>query len=1524
MAWARWLVDHAVTVAIGVLGILVFGIISYVTLPREASPDITIPVVIISTPYIGVSPEDIESLVTVPMERKLKDLRDVDKMTSTSMEGASIVVLEFNPDVDIEDALAKVREKVDAAEANIPEDAEDTVVSEISFSDIPIFMVTMTGPIDEEDLKQLGEDLADELEAIPGVLDVTVSGGLRRELKVYANPDRMALYDVSFSDIMFGLQAENVNIPGGTVDAATSNYLLRIPGELKTANDIENVPVKNVGDQTVFVRDVARVVDGFAERSTYARMNGTPSISLGIKKSVGENIIEIANASREVITATAEDWPEGVEYSILADQSREIEAMVGELENNILSGLILVIGVLLFFMGFRNSWFVGLAIPLSMFMSFMILQAMDITLNMVVLFSLILALGMLVDNAIVIVENIFRHAEMGKSLRDASIDGVSEVALPVTTSTLTTVLAFAPMLFWEGIMGEFMGFLPKTLIIVLSSSLFVALVAIPTATSVAMKKVPARTDVDETGIPQGGLYGKLMRSYKWALEWSIDHRYVSFFGLGIPSLLITFVLYGVFNHGTEFFPETEPKRAIVQVTAPHGTNMETTDAIIRSLEQVIAVEPDVDTYVTEVGVAGGATGFGFGSSSSPHSARITIDFKPTESKAREGEEPRSGSTFDAIERIRMSSTQVVGAKVVVDKIQEGPPVGLPVSVQITGDDFHQLGRVSAEFQRKLAAIPGVVDISDDYKVGRPELRVDIDEAAAKRIGASTSGVANNLRTAVAGAKASVLREGDEEYDIIVELDPAYKNDLQSVLQLRVPGKDNIMVPLSTLASFKVAGGSGSIKHEDRQKIVTVNADVAAGYRVDLVQAEVVQLMTDFDTPEGVILGMGGANEEEVKAAAFLLNAFMIAVGLIFLVLVTQFDSVTRPFIIMMSVLLSLIGVLMGLLLTGTPFGIMMTGVGVISLAGVVVNNAIVLLDYVQLQREKGLSVKDSLVTAGLVRFRPVILTAVTTILGLLPMATGVSIDFRKLSVTVGGDSAAFWGPMAVAVCFGLAVATVLTLVMVPTMYSINEDLTDLIGGIGKRLKIGEHATPKAAAAIVTGGALLLALLPGAGHAAERVSLQDALSAAEQNNLDLKIVHENTEQARALYGQAWSSLSPKLQAGVNYTYNKDEIAIDFAETAMWPSDLRPLFEAINYDRPDVVGAVFDEVEKQEAEARADIEPIVIQAQDYFDWNVSVIQPLFNAPALPALRGTKANRSAATLDEEWTRAQILGAVTRSYYGLVVAQQSLDISTTAVDNAAAHAALAREQVNVGLAAPLAASQAELALARTRRQLKDAQARLLQAQEVFALMTGITGAVEVAMPQEPQVSVDSLQDALGHRDGRADLQAAALRQDMARYQLRADQLGWLPRVDGRFTYSWTENEGFSGEKDWWMLTVGATWTAWDGGYRLNTSRAYKSQYRQTQYMAERARLEADQQIRLAWQSYDRAQTAYSMVQDELALAEDTLGLATRGFEAGANSWLDVQDAELMVQQARLGLLAERMNRDLAALDLELALGAR
>lgn len=1553
MNWAKWLVDHATTVVVGVLAILILGFSAYTSLPREAAPDITIPVVIVTTVYPGVSPEDIETLVTVPMERKLKEVKDVDKMSSTSFEGASSIMLEFSPDVDIDEALPKVREKVDAADSDLPEDAEDPIVSEISFSDIPILIVTMTGiepdgsTMDEEKLKDLAEDLKDEIESsVEGVLEVKVAGGLTREISVQLNPDRMRLYDVSFGEVMGALSSENVNIPGGNVDAQEADYLLRVPGEFASADDIQNVPVKNVGGQTVFVRDIGRVVDGYADRATYSRMNGTPSISLSVQKRVGENIVDIAKGTMATVEAQSETWPEGVEYAFIADQSREIEAMVSELENNIISGLILVVLVLVFFMGFRNSLFVGLAIPLSMLVSFVVLQMLGITLNMVVLFALILALGMLVDNAIVIVENIYRHVEGGMDLTKASVKGVSEVAVPVATSTLTTVLAFAPMLFWGGIMGQFMGYLPKTLIIVLTSSLFVALFIIPTATSRLMKAMPLPEGSvpSEEQIPDSGVYGAVMRIYKRILVWSIDHRYLSFFGVGMGSLVATFVIYGMFNHGTEFFPATDPARAFVQITMPDGTKIEKTDEVARRVEQILLEEPDVDTFVTEVGVSGGA-GFS-GGSSVPHAARLTIDFKPTLSKAREGEPIRAGLSADAINRIRNVSSQATGAKVVVDKEETGPPVGKPIEVQIRGEDFHQLGQVSADFQRELAKLSSppdaderstwtIVDMNDDYKVGRPELRLTVDRAAAKKVGTNTVMVANTVRTAVAGAKATTLREGDDEYDIIVEMDDAYKQDIQSILDLRVPGKDNVMVPLSVLAGFETRGGSGSIKHLDREKLVTITGEVE-GMRVDLAQAAVAEFVAEYETPDGVRLSLGGSNEEEQEAAEFLMKAFGSAILMIFLVLVTQFNSISRPIIIMVSVLLSLIGVLWGLLLTGTPFGIMMTGVGVISLAGVVVNNAIVLLDYVQQCVDEGMEIKAALVRAGLVRFRPVILTAITTILGLLPMATGVSADFANLRIITGGESAEFWGPMAIAVSFGLAVATLLTLIMVPTMVSISDDMSGLFGRLFKRApkeevdEVPTRVVPSPAKLVPWLILPLAAAVWGSpAQAQDLVTLNQAISAAEENNLDLKILDEQVFQAETMVPMAWGTLTPRVIAGGNWTRNQKEIPLDFDMDGLIfrPSTLEPIFLATHQDPAEqaIIDAVFDEVELAEEEALAnadEVEPILIQQLSYFDANISVIQPLFNPVAVAGLRGSYQNRDATRSDADRARMQIRAAVTQSYYALVVARESQRIAADSVANARDHLAVARRQVDAGSVPSIVGLQAELALARAERMLLDTDSQILSAEQAFARLTGLDPKVQVQMPDGMSAPVQTLDQAMSYVDSRPDVMAAGQRVEVANYQKRADQLGWLPTVDSRFTYSWTENEGFQGQRTFWMFSVSANWTLWDGGYRLQTNRQYASQVRMADYASQKARLDAQDEIQLAWQRYERAEEAFAAVELELSLATENLRLSETGFQAGSVTWLEVSDAQLQLDQARIGLLSERMSRDMAALDLAVATG--
>ncbi len=1047
-----WLVERKSFVNLLVFCTIAFGAATYAFLPREASPDVEIPLITVTTPYLGVSPEDIEALVTVPLENELSGVKDLKKMSSTSYEGVSVIFMEFEPEVDIQDALQRVRDRANRARSKLPADAEDTEINEINFSDFPILLVTLGGPVDELVLKNLGERLEDDIRRIPGVLDATLSGGREREIQVHVDPNRLSHYGLSLGDVIGAIRDENVNVPGGDVRTGDSNVLLRIPGEIVDPREIEGIAVKRVGDRPVFVRDVGRVVDGFAPRTTYARMNGQPAVSLAVSKRSGANIVELVDAVKVVVAQHAERWPEGVEHRFLGDQSKIVHDMIGELENGIILALILVVGVLLFFMGVRNSFFVAIAVPLTMLMAFVVVDFFDMTLNMIVLFSLIMALGMLVDNAIVLVENIYRHVEEGKDLKTASIEGTREVAEAVTASTATTVAAFLPLVFWTGVMGQFMGFLPKTIVIVLIASLVVAVMMLPVFTARWMRPSKKAREIDASGEN----LGVVMRAYRNVLAWSIRRRYISL-ALGFGTLFGTFVAYGELNHGTEFFAETEPNRAFVSVRAPLGTDLERTDSVVRQVEAILAQEENVDVFVSEVGISGGQDPVQ-GSQNSPAAARITVDFLPDANVAKPGERIRVGRTSETVDRLRALVDRIPGADIRIEKENMGPPVGKPIDVRVTGEDYHRLGELAARVRREIEErIEGSVDLADDYRVGRPEMRLRIDRGAAKRVGASTQAVANVVRTAVNGTVASTIREGEEEHDIVVQLAPEHRDDLQAILGLRIDGREDISpdtfpVPIATVARFELAGGTGAIQHIDQDLVVSITGDVAEGFNANAVQAEVLEYIAEAEMPPGYHLELGGSNDEQIQTAAFLGKAFAIAIALILVVLVYQFNRFDIPLIILMSVLLSLIGVLWGLVITGTPFGIMMTGLGVISLAGVVVNNAIVLLDYVEQLRSRGTELVDALIQSGLTRFRPVILTAITTVLGLVPMAIGVSIDFRvwPVKLIVGSASAEWWGPMAVAIIFGLVVSTVLTLVMVPTFYSVFDDIRRARARLGER------------------------------------------------------------------------------------------------------------------------------------------------------------------------------------------------------------------------------------------------------------------------------------------------------------------------------------------------------------------------------------------------------------------------------------------------------------------------------------------
>lgn len=1482
LALIKWLVGHRTTVLLTTICVFLFGTYSYVTLPRESSPDITIPVVLVSTPYQGVSPEDIESLISIPMENELASLRDIKELKSSSIEGVSIVSVEFEPDVIIEDALQRVRDRVSRVRPSLPSDVEESSVREISFSDIPVLLLTIAGEVDEEVLKGLAETLMEDLTRIPGVLDAKLSGGVTREIRVEVLPERIAHYGLSLEDVLGAIANENVNIPGGNVDNGRGNFLLRVPGEFTKPSQIETVAIKRVGDKPVFVRDIARVVDGYSDRETYSRMGGQPSVTLSVTKRTGANILKVASDVKDTAAAHNQDWPSGVHYRVLGDESKYIQQSVTDLQNNIITALLLVVAVIITFMGLRNSLFVALAIPLSMLLSMLVIQALGFTLNMVVLFSLMLALGMLVDNGIVVVENIYRHAELGADPVTASIEGTREVAVAVAASTATTVAAFSPLVFWTGIMGEFMGFLPKTVIIVLVSSLVVAIGVLPVAMSRWMPRPPA--------LPEGQEHvrklGPMMSRYKRVLEFSIRWRYLTA-GAGVFALLFTSVVYGLLNHGTEFFPATQPDRAIVGIRLPQGAALDTTDRVVRSVEQMLAEEQNTDIWVAESGVSAAGDALS-GINAAPYEARITLDFKPDRNNAMKGEAIRAGSSHVSVTALREAVGLIPGARVTVEPAAMGPPVGKAIEVHVTSENFDDAGQFAEKLIRELGKVRGITDLEDDYNVGRPELRLRVDRGAAKRVGVSTATVGNSVRTAIAGSKASTLRNGDDEHDIVVSLGPSYKEDLQAVLNLRLPGRedtspDTYAVPLSSVASFELVGGSGAIRHIDQDLVVTVTGDVMHGHNANDVQAEIKELLAAYDTPPGIHLSMAGSDDEQQESMEFLTRAFFIAVALIMMVLVTQFDSLAMPLIILATVVLSLVGVMWGLLITGTPFGVIMTGLGVISLAGVVVNNAIVLLDYVQQLRERGMEVHDALVEAGLTRFRPVMLTAITTTLGLAPMAIGVSIDFTRMRLVIGSTSAQWWGPMAVAVIFGLSFATVLTLIMVPTLYSIVDELQGVFSG-SRRKAAARAATTTAVAALVL-------LFPGS---AKSVTLEEAWQAAEDNNPTLQLQREVAIQTGTLRGKAYSTLSPRVDASATYVINSREIAFD-------PTENIP---------PDVIDLIGVETE-----------PMVVQQKTFWQGEVGVSQRLFNGTAVPLLNSAYQLTNAANSDVSTTRQQIRAGVAQTYYGLLTAQEGVAVAEIGVQTAEHQLELATRQREAGLVTERATLQARLQLAQAKRDLANATAARVEAEEAFAVQTGLrdTDLTPPAMLELPATMEEAIATA---KDGRADIRAAHYRSDALFYQRAAKDLQWLPVVDGRAAYFYDENTGFADDPFFWRVSAKATWLLWDGGLRLAERREIASQIRANRLQERVMTNRAEEQIRVAWHNHQTATAAVASVEEELELARQNVALAERSFEAGQATWLDVEQAQLGLRSAEFNRLSERMNQYLAAVQIRIAAG--
>jgi multidrug efflux pump len=1064
-------VNKSISVAVLAIMLVIFGVYCYITLPRESDPDITIPNVFISTDYRGVSPADIETAITIEIEKKLKGLDGLKEIKSVSSEGLSSINVEFVTGTDIDKAIQDVKDKVDEAKGQLPSDLEDDPsVFEVNFSEMPIVIYSLSGTCGLPCLKDIADDLKDDIEGVTGVLEVEVTGGLEREIRIEVFTEKLAYYGLSIGSLQTAVRSENTNTSGGNIRLGDGRFQLRVPGEFATPEEIYGLVLTVHEGEPVYLKDVARVIDGFKEETSISRLDGRKAVNITVKKRSGENIISISKAVDQIIEDDMVTWPSGTEITKVLNKAKDIDIMVADLENNILSGLVLVLIVIFFAMGIRNAILVSMAIPFSMLLTFTVLYLMGITLNMVVLFSLTLALGMLVDNAIVIIENCYRFMEQGAGRKEAVMKATSEVAYPVIGSTLTTVAAFSPMLFWPGIMGEFMSYLPLTLIITLTSSLFVALIINPAIASMFMK-VKQRGPTLQKSMEEVALAveqpvkidGFLLKKYCAFLD-SALRKPLTVILTAFCILIIMFegwfLVVGL-EKPVEFFPEIDPKGMYVNIDTPEGAGLDYIDKIIQRIELALAGHDEIrgdgatsiaqalkpktyqkpdgkeysspsdlrnitNIYMRGVVSAGGSSAF---SANTPN--HVGVRFLDLEDRHR--------STHDTVADIRTRIENIPGGKITIAMEEEGPPTGAPINIEIAGDNFAVLGAIAKQIKDILSQQPHVEDVRDDFVEGIPSVQVLIDRQKASLFGLTSDMIGFALKSAYNGLEVSSFRDGNDDYDITVQLAESDREMVNILHELMLPTPSGQMVPLSTIAKITFAGGMGDINRINNERVVTVKANVdETKVPGPVARAKAAEFLQDLPLPPGYKITFTGEFEFQKESEEFLTKAFMIALLLIFLILVSMFNSISQPFIIMTSVILSLGGAFLGLALFKSPFGIIMTGVGVISLAGVVVNNAIVLIDYTNRLRNRGMALKEAVIAAGATRLRPVLLTAVTTILGLIPMITGVSFDFHKGHFSWVSESSQWWQSMAIVVVFGLVVATFLTLVVVPTLYYLFE------------------------------------------------------------------------------------------------------------------------------------------------------------------------------------------------------------------------------------------------------------------------------------------------------------------------------------------------------------------------------------------------------------------------------------------------------------------------------------------------------
>ena len=999
--------------------ILIAGTVSYINIPKESDPDIDIPIIYVSMSHEGISPDDAERLLIRPMEQELKSIEGVKEMTSTAYQGGANVLLEFDAGFNPDTAIDDVRTQVDLARPELPVETDEPNVNEVNLSLFPVIVVTLSGDVPERTLLRLAHDLQDRLEGIPSVLEANIGGEREELVEVVIDPMKVESYGLNLADVARIVGGSNLLVAAGSLDTGAGRFAIKVPGLLESLQDILDLPLKIEGDAVTRVRDVAEVRSTFKDPEGFARVGGEGALTLEISKRTGENIIDTIEQVRAVVAEQAADWPAGVEVAYSQDRSSDIRQMLGDLQNNVLSAVLLVMIVIVWALGWRSAVLVGVAIPGSFLTGILVLNVIGLTINVVVLFSLILAVGMLVDGAIVVTEYADRKMIEGVRRREAYGLAARRMAWPITASTMTTLAAFLPLMFWPDIVGEFMKFLPITLLATLTASLFMALLFVPTLGSLIGKASSSDSEkmhalaADSSGVD--GLKGGT------GLYVAVLRRALKAPGLVLTMAVVCLVgaqlLYGAFGKGVEFFPNIEPEQAVVQIHTRGNLSVWEQDALVGEVERRILDMDELETVYARTG-----SGEGANDQAEDVIGTIQIEFVDWEQRRTADE------IFD---EIRERTADLAGIIVEPRKQDSGPPGGKAILIEIGSRYPELIEPVATQVRAHLETMAGLIDVEDSRPLPGIEWEIAIDRAQAAKFGADVQLLGSTIQLLTNGLLLSTYRpDGSrDEIDIRARF-PVDWRTLDMLDRLRIQTEQGL-IPIGNFVTRTAHPKVGTIERVDGRRVMTVLADVAPGVLADSKVREIRTWIDEQNFDQRLDIAFKGEDQDQKNAQAFLMKAFGVALFMMAIILVTQFNSFYSAFLILSAVIMSTIGVMIGLLVTGQPFGIVMSGIGVIALAGIVVNNNIVLIDTFDRLAATTSNTMDAILRTGAQRLRPVLLTTITTILGLMPMVLSTNIDFFTRHVSVGAPSTQWWTQLATAIVFGLAFATMLTLIVTP-------------------------------------------------------------------------------------------------------------------------------------------------------------------------------------------------------------------------------------------------------------------------------------------------------------------------------------------------------------------------------------------------------------------------------------------------------------------------------------------------------------